>query len=184
MTLACRERMCHSVTRNSSEPTPRTTSETEHPQDEGAAPVADEEGAQGASEKKERVLHTRVPAVLERELKRFAENLRVPVSNLVRAILEDAVEAADLATESVEGRLTRAAQQIGLGREKLKKRVMPDPLEGVYAFQAVTLAQPAACAKCRKDLRPGDRAHLGLTDAPPKTPADRLFVCATCLPHG
>ncbi|MDB4996024.1 MAG: hypothetical protein JWM74_3456, partial [Myxococcaceae bacterium] len=27
-------------------------------------------------EKKERVLHTRVPAVLEQELKRFADNLR------------------------------------------------------------------------------------------------------------
>ena len=52
--------------------------------------------------KKERVLHTRVPAVLERELKRFAENLRIPVSNLVRTILEDAVSVADVATENVE----------------------------------------------------------------------------------
>jgi hypothetical protein len=102
----------------------------------------------------------------------------------VRAILEDAIEAADAAGESVEGRLTRAAQQLGLGREKLKKRVMPDPLVGVFAFQAVTLAQPAACAKCHKELRPGERANLGLTDTPPKTPQERLFVCATCLPHG
>src|SRR5262252_4105132 len=95
--------------------------------------------------KKERVLHTRVPAVLERELKRFAENLRMPVSNLVRAILEDAVNAADAATESVEGRLKRAAQQLGREREKLKKRVLPDQFANVYAFQPVTLAQPVAC---------------------------------------
>ncbi len=94
------------------------------------------------------MLHTRVPAVLERELKRFAENLRMPVSNLVRTILEDAVNAADAAGESVEGRLKKAAQQLGREREKLKKRVLPDPFAAVYAFQPVTLAQPAACARC------------------------------------
>ncbi|MFO0591096.1 MAG: hypothetical protein U0441_26360 [Polyangiaceae bacterium] len=116
-------------------------------------------------------------------MKRFADNLRVPVSNLVRAILEDAVAAADAAGESVEGRLTRAAQQLEIGREKLKQAVLPDPLADVYAFQPVTLAQPATCAKCRKDLRPGERAHLGLTDSPPRSPAERLFVCGTCVPH-
>lgn len=175
----------HGVTQSES-PTPRPpAADPDAPEAAATAePDADPTPAEAVSEKKERVLHTRVPAVLERELKRFAENLRIPVSNLVRAILEDAVEAADLAGETVEGRLTRAAQQLGLGREKLKQRVLPDPLAGVYAFQAVTLAQPAACAKCRKDLRPGDRAHIGLTDAPPKSPQERLFVCAACLPHG
>lgn len=155
------------------------------PKTEGAAtseePLPAEQPA--TSGKKERVLHTRVPAVLERELKRFADNLRVPVSNLVRAILEDAVAAADAAGESVEGRLTRAAQQLEIGREKLKQAVLPDPLADVYAFQPVTLAQPATCAKCRKDLRPGERAHLGLTDTPPRSPAERLFACSACVPH-
>ena len=80
--------------------------------------------------KKERVLHTRVPAVLERELKRFADNLRVPVSNLVRTILEDALSVADAATENVEERLKKAAHQLEVEREKLKKKVMHDPLVG------------------------------------------------------
>ena len=39
--------------------------------------------------RKERVLHTRIPALLEEDLKSAAERLRVPVSNLVRTILED-----------------------------------------------------------------------------------------------
>ena len=72
-------------------------------------------------EKKERVLHTRVPAVLEQELKRFADNLRVPVSNLVRTILEDALEVADHATENVEGRLKKAAGALEKERQKLRK---------------------------------------------------------------
>jgi len=148
------------------------------------APAGGAPAGEGSSGKKERVLHTRVPAVLERELKRFAENLRMPVSNLVRTILEDAVNAADAAGESVEGRLKRAAQQLGLEREKLKKRVLPDQhFAGVYAFQPVTLAQPATCAKCGRALVRGEHAHLGLSEPPPKTAAERIFVCETCLPH-
>jgi len=169
------------VTRPPTDTAKRPSGQPDPEIEEKAAAPAEEEA--GAAEKKERVLHTRVPAVLERELKRFAENLRVPVSNLVRAILEDAVEAADAAGETVEGHLTHAAQQLGLGRERLKKRVMPDPLEGVFAFQTVTLAQPATCAKCRKEMRPGERAHLGLTDVPAKTSRERLFVCDACVPQ-
>ena len=46
---------------------------------------------------KERVLHTRVPEDLEIELKRLADSLRVTVSNIVRAVLENALETAETA---------------------------------------------------------------------------------------
>jgi hypothetical protein len=138
--------------------------------------------AETDSAKKERVLHTRVPAVLERELKRFAENLRVPVSNLVRTILEDALSVADAATENVEERLKKAAHQLELEREKLKKKVLHDPLADVFAFQDVTLAQPAQCVKCTRDLKPGEKAHLGLTDGPARPGARRIFACDACIP--
>jgi hypothetical protein len=128
---------------------------------------------------KERVLHTRVPAVLERELKRFADNLRVPVSNLVRTILEDALSVADAATESVEERLRRAAEHLEKEREKLKKRMDRDPLSEVVAFQDVTLAVPAACVKCARMLLPGSRAHLGIWNG-----SARVFVCERCGPRG
>src|SRR5207244_5239888 len=136
------------------------------------------------SAKKERVLHTRVPAVLERELKRFADNLRIPVSNLVRTILEDALDVADAATENVEERLKNAAKQLEHERERLKKRVgLPDPLSDVFAFQDVTLAQAAQCVKCGRELKAGDKAHLGLTDGPPRAGARRIFACDACIPH-
>jgi len=138
-------------------------------------------GEQEERAKKERVLHTRVPAVLERELKRFADNLRVPVSNLVRTILEDALNVADAATENVEERLKKAAHQLEVERERLKKRVLHDPLADVFAFQTVTLAQPASCVKCQRDMKPGESAHLGLTDGPVK-PGRRIFACDDCLP--
>lgn len=129
------------------------------------------------------MLHTRVPAVLERELKRFADNLRIPVSNLVRTILEDALSVADLATENVEERLKKAAHQLEVERERLKKRVgLPDPLSEVFAFQDVTLAQPAQCVKCGRELRAGEKAHLGLTDGPPRPGVRRIFACDACIP--
>lgn len=134
------------------------------------------------TQKKERVLHTRIPAVLEAELKRFADNLRVPVSNLVRTILEDAVSVADAASSNVEAGLKSAAAQLSTERERLRARVRIDPLKGVFAFQEVTLAQSNACARCRVELLPGVRAHLGLTDAP--TPGlGRIFVCNECVPR-
>lgn len=134
--------------------------------------------------RKERVLHTRVPAVLERELKRFADNLRVPVSNLVRSILEDAIEATDHATSGVEARLKRAAERLGEGREllgdKLRIVLAKGALREVYAFQPVRLARKCTCASCGEPLLAGDDAYLGLSDDP--SPGGRVFVCGVCLP--
>lgn len=130
-------------------------------------------------ERKERVIHTRVPAVLEAELKRFAENLRVPVSNLVRTILEDAVNVADKATASVERELRTAAQRMNEERERLRQSVSrPDPLEGVYGFQPLVMNVHSTCAKCSVALEPGADAHLAMSDRP----GPRLFVCGSCVP--
>jgi hypothetical protein len=132
-----------------------------------------------SKDKKERVIHTRVPAVLEAELKRFAENLRVPVSNLIRTILEDAVNVADKATESVERELRTVAQRVNDERERLEKTVQrADPLEGVYGFQPLVMNVHSTCAKCSVPLEPGSDAHLAMSDRP----GPRLFVCPSCIP--
>jgi hypothetical protein len=157
-----------------------------HEGDDGAKESAQGSSAGGPESpdakdpRKERVLHTRVPAVLERELKRFAENLRIPVSNLVRTILEDALEVADAATENVEEGLKRAAGHLERERERLRKRMEHDPLEGVVAFQEVTLATAASCARCSNELAAGVRAHLGIGDG---RDGPRVFVCGGCLPR-
>jgi hypothetical protein len=63
-------------------------------------------------ERKERVLHTRVPEILEKELKRLSESLRLPVSNIVRAVLEDALEAAEYAGRTVQEEAWNVAERI------------------------------------------------------------------------
>lgn len=71
--------------------------------------------------RKERVLHTRVPAVLEDELKRLATNLKMPVSNVVRAILEDAIEAVEVvgvrAEDELKGFVHKLSEQRAAIRE-------------------------------------------------------------------
>ncbi|MFI5300833.1 MAG: hypothetical protein ACHREM_22350 [Polyangiales bacterium] len=138
----------------------------------------------GADTKKERVIHTRVPAGLEQELKRLADHVRVPVSNLVRTILEDAVEMADRAGREVEHELHKAASQVSLKRAEILGRKGPQPtrsaLDGVLGFQPLTLAADARCARCGVELEEGDDAHLGIgADAS----APRVIVCDDCRPR-
>ena len=132
-----------------------------------------------ATAKKERVLHTRVPAVLEQELKRFARNLRLPVSNVVRVILEDALKVADRASADVEQRLHRAAAVVSTEREIIKRQLKTlDPLDDVLGFQPLVLAQATACVACGSSLRRGENGWLGLTSDPGR----RVIVCSDCVP--
>lgn len=55
-----------------------------------------------------------------------------------------------------------------------------DPLDDVFAFREVTLAEPAACAHCRVELAPGASAHLGITDSPA---LPRPLLCEVCAPR-
>lgn len=131
------------------------------------------------SERKERVLHTRVPAVLEAELKSVARALRVPVSNLVRTILEDAVAIADRASSQVGERLEAAARSVEQERARLRARIeRADPLGDVLAYQPVVVAAANRCARCEAPLEPGDTASLAIRDKP----GPAAFVCAACLP--
>lgn len=150
---------------------------------DGEAGEADETEAGDSAEqdkapKKERVLHTRIPAVLEAELKSAARSLRVPVSNLVRTILEDAVAAADKATGRVEESLEHAAERIHSGRSRMRTAVEKRALEDVVAFQQIVVAKPTICASCGEELSRGADALLGMTE----TPGPRIFVCLDCRP--
>lgn len=146
-----------------------------------------EDGAEAPREKKERVLHTRVPAVLELELKRLATNLKMPVSNLVRAILEDAVDAVDAVGQRAEGELRGVAERLARQRESLRtsaaksateraeearEGAAAEPscpatdasLDGVIGFQSLVLAADAACTVCGRALPKGTKACRGVRE--------------------
>lgn len=170
-----------------------------YPDDETPeSPARDDEESAPGKAKKERVLHTRVPAVLEDELKRLATALRMPVSNVVRAILEDAVEAVEVVGERAEGELKGIAHRISAQRESLRRAVQgeavpavptaprarpakptsEDPLEGVIGFQELRLASAASCAVCDVSLPRGSTAHRTVRD----DDRTKVLLCGACMP--
>jgi hypothetical protein len=130
--------------------------------------------------KKERVLHTRVPAVLEQELKNLAVSWRMPVSNVVRAILEDALDTVDAVGRKAEGELRGVAQRLAEERERLRAPLRarsaqpaePAPpsapessfnhaaIEGAIGFTAMVLANDAVCPVTGELMRAGQHAYL------------------------
>jgi RNase P subunit RPR2 len=157
-----------------------TQKSSDPPSDPAETSEGDPDGEADPSEpKKERVLHTRIPAVLEGELKAAARALRIPVSNLVRTILEDAVSIADRASERVEDRLSRAAKTVHHERDRLRSKVeRKQSLDDVVAYQPVRMAKASDCAKCGAALAEGEAAGLAVGEAP-GTPR---FVCKACMP--
>lgn len=165
--------MYHDVTRK--------TPDAEGPEETTPHAEAPDEAVSGRVDaRKERVLHTRIPAVLEQELKRFADNLRVPVSNLVRTILEDALTVADRASGRVEAELHAVARAATDKREMLRTRLRPRSiLDEVFGFQPIVLAQDTLCTGCGVPLDSGTDAWLGIRE----TPGPRVIACSVCVPQ-
>jgi len=146
------------------------------------------------TDRKERVIHTRVPALLDKELKRLAGSLKLPVSNLVRAILEDALEAVDALGKRAEGELHGMAERLSRQRDALRQRALaasgagqtatPSPagadsnaappcpaqrpalLDGVLGYERLVLAADVPCTVCGRLLRAGEAAQRAVSDRP------------------
>jgi hypothetical protein len=130
-------------------------------------------------ERKERVLHTRVPESLDRHLKDRARRLGMSVSTVVRHVLlntfglvEDIVnDSADLALALTGNEPTPAAAR------RSRTPAAPAADGDILAWQEVVLNVNAVCAHCNAVLRKGVRAALGI----PESGGARVVVCLRCL---
>jgi hypothetical protein len=119
-------------------------------------------------EKKERVIHTRVPESLEAELRQRAEKLGMSVSNLVRNVLGHAFGlVGDVVADSHA--IARAAR----GEAKAPAPAAAEP-EDVIAWQPIVLAKNAVCSKCNDILAKGSEAAISIG-------GERAIVCTKCL---
>jgi hypothetical protein len=126
-------------------------------------------------ERKEKVLHTRVPDSLDRHIKRRARSLGMSVSTVVRNVLlttfglvEDIVnDSADIALAVTGRELSRPPRHRRAGV----------PASEVVAWQEAVLNLNAVCDQCNAILRKGSRAAIGLRehDGP------RTVLCPRCL---
>jgi hypothetical protein len=142
--------------------------------------------------RKERVLHTRVPAVLEQELKRVANAWRVPVSNVVRALLEDALDTIDVVGAKAEGELREVAELLASERHRFRRKSsaqlskiprsrepLPDAVEAARAPEPdvdplaeavgvtpIILVHDTLCGVTGAKLAAGSEAYMVLFDDP------------------
>jgi hypothetical protein len=141
--------VCHIVTRR--------RAPTEPPDDEPEV------------ERKERVIHTRVPESLETELRERAQGLGISVSNLVRNVLGHAFGlVGDVVADSHA--IARAARG-----DKKPPTAAPPPasLDDVLGWQPIVLGKNAVCARCNALLPRGKDAAIGAGTS--------LVVCSPCL---
>ncbi len=119
-----------------------------------------------------RWLHTRISEHLEGALKREARRRRLPVSLLVRNVLEGAL---DLVEDIVETGLDVARRSQDLAHVASHRR--RSGTDDVYGWQALVLNRATACVRCDAPLEAGVSAHRGLRDhvGPP------LFLCDGCV---
>ena len=125
-------------------------------------------------EKKERVIHTRVPESLEAELRKRAQELGMSVSNLVRNVLGHAVGlVGDVVADSHA--IARAAR----GENQAAKPAEPPPPDAkdVLAWQPIVLGKNAVCMRCNDLLPRGRDAAIGVAEHG----GGRVIVCNNCL---
>lgn len=136
-------------------------------------------------ERKERVLHTRVPESLDRHLKHRARRLGMSVSTVVRHVLlntfglvEDIVnDSADVALALTGGAPEpREPPRPRAGQPAVQPALIADRGE-VLAWQEVILNRNAVCEHCNDVLHKGLRAALGLRERGPS----HAVICPGCL---
>ena len=108
-----------------------------------------------------RWLHTRISEPLEDALKREARRRRLPVSLLVRNVLEGALDLVEDIVESSFGVRDRR----------------DEGLDDVYGWQELILNRGATCVRCERGLGAGAKSYRGLRDhtGPP------IFLCVSCV---
>jgi hypothetical protein len=157
-------------------------------------------GERGARRgRKERILHTRISEDLADDLRRVAEDLRVPVSNLVRNVLEEAFSVVEAVTDNVGELIEDVMDEAEAVRDRIRVRQRrrsagasrgPAPAreaeaperaglgeDDVIGWQALLLAGPQRCERCETLLGRGDPAYASVT---PKGVGSR-WRCEDCL---
>lgn len=134
-------------------------------------------------ERKERVLHTRVPDSLDRHLKRRARNLGMSVSTVVRNILINTFGLVeDVVTDSTNVALSIAGQEVIPPRDPDRRRggtgsATANGAAEVLAWQEAILNLNAVCNRCNAVLRKGARAAIGVRESA----GPRVMICGRCL---
>lgn len=116
-------------------------------------------------ERKDHVLQARVPESLYDDLARQARRLRVPVSNLVRNILEDSVRMVE---NIVDGSLEIASA--------LGNKVDDEDLAKVIGWQPMIANRQLVCARCDRIIKKENKALISVGQVNGRS----IVICEQC----
>ena len=134
-------------------------------------------------ERKERVLHTRVPPSLDDQLKQRARSLGMSVSTIVRHVLLNTFGLVeDIVTDSTNAALALGGQDPVMPLAASRRRARSDErgidgADAVLGWQEAVLNLNAVCSRCNVVLRKGHRAAIGVRERS----GPRVFLCRKCL---
>jgi hypothetical protein len=145
-----------------------------------------------SNQRKDRIVQARVNESLDERLKEEAARRRLPVSQLIRNLLEDTFSLVGNVVDNVD---TIARDAVDLGRQAgddaarlmrnaqsnrpdapVNDDVDEDAIAHVFAWQGVVSNTAQSCARCGRGIARGDEAFVGLTDQ--KGP--RAWICGVC----
>ena len=122
-------------------------------------------------EKKEKVIHTRVPESLDSELRDRAKGLGISVSNLVRNILSNTVGL-------VEGIVADSQSIANAAKGEASTPSVASPQRNrILGWQECVMNLNAVCDQCNGIIEKGARAAVSVTELP----AQRTIICTSCL---
>ena len=146
-------------------------------------------------QRKERVLHTRISEQLSSDIRQMAEDLRVPVSNLVRNVLEetfsavenvtdgmgdlleDVIEQAERASDRIHHFQRRRRERESREAEREESSEASEEFEDIEAWQPVILNTARRCDRDGREIRRGEQAFVGLT----ASGLSGTYLCAPCV---
>jgi hypothetical protein len=146
-------------------------------------------------ERKERILHTRISDQLARDIRQMAEDLRVPVSNLVRNVLEetfsvvervtddmgplleDVIEQAERASDRIHQYQRRRRDRESREAQRRQRPEGPEEFREIEAWQPVILNASRRCDADGREIRRGEQAFVGLT----ASGLSRTYLCPSCV---
>jgi hypothetical protein len=139
---------------------------------------AEQTADDAADERKERVLHTRVPDSLDRHLKRRARTLGMSVSTVVRNVLLTTFGLVeDIVNDGTDIALAVTGQETAPRRPRGRADASAAPSDEVVAWQEAVLNVNAVCDRCNAILPKGVSAAVGIREQP----GPRAILCPSCL---
>jgi hypothetical protein len=117
----------------------------------------DEESAEAGwgprGRRKERILHTRVSRQLSEEIRRVAGDLRVPVSNLVRNVLEEAFHVVEQVSGDVGEIVEEVIEEAERARDRFRRRAWRHRGHWHEAYDAAQSARGGSRNAARAEAR-------------------------------